>query len=186
MEAGIEQGPVSEVRNEALKSYHDVAKFNCGNESLNIFLQRHALTAPQQGLSQTWVFVGENGKVLAYFTLTLATVAKAQATLRVAKGMPNHPIPCVLLARLAVDQSVQGQGLGGVVLEIAMRKALSLGRRPTASDGTPGLPLRAMLVHAIDETAADFYRHHGFEPSPTDRNHLLVLLKDIETSFRGK
>lgn len=184
MEGSLSRDLMREIRNEALRPHHDVSAFDCGQGSLNVFLQRHALTAPRQGLSQTWVSVAGADKILAYYTLGLAMVTKAGATGRVAKGMPNYDIPCVLLARLAVDVSVQGQGLGGVVLEIAMRKALALGRGPEMKDGSPGLPLRAMLVHAIDEGAAGFYRHHGFETSPTDPNHLLLLLKDIEASFR--
>jgi GNAT superfamily N-acetyltransferase len=184
MEDRLTQDHAGEVRNQPLGPQHDVSAFDCGRDSLNAFLHRHALTAPQQGLSQTWVLVGPADKVLGYSTLGLATVTKIDATSRVAKGMPNYDIPCVLLARLAVDLSVQGQGLGGIILELALRKALALGRRPTMIDGTPGLPLRAMLVHAIDDTAAGLYRQYGFEPSPTAPNHLLMLLKDIEASFR--
>jgi GNAT superfamily N-acetyltransferase len=174
------------VRIEPLASRHDTRHFDCGRDSLNVFLQRHALTAPSQGLSQTWVTVSPAEKVLAFHTLAFAAVAKADATARVIKGMPNYDIPCVLLARLAVDRSMQGQGLGAFVLETALRKAVDLGRAPTMADHSPGLPIRAMLVHAIDATAADYYRHHGFEPSPTDSLHLFMLLKDIEASLRAR
>lgn len=184
MEGCLTKDLSCEVRSETLRPHHDVSAFDCGQGSLNVFLQRHALTAPSQGLSQTWVLVGDNGRVLAYHTLGLATVVARDATTRVTKGMPKYDIPCVLLARLAVDVSVQGQGLGGVVLENAMRKALALGRAPEKRDGSPGLPLRAMLVHAIDEQAAEFYRYHGFESSPSDPSHLLMLLKDMAVSFR--
>lgn len=180
----MDDGEISrEVRNEPLAPHHDVAAFECGIDSLDVFIRRHALMAPRQGLSQTWVTVASTGEVLAYHTLAIATVTKALATARLLKGMPNYDIPCVLLARLAVASRVQGEGLGGLVLEAAMRKALALGRTPHLADGGPGLPLRAMLVHALDAKAAAFYRHHGFEPSPTDPLHLLMLLKDIERSF---
>lgn len=185
MEGYIGLGRSSEVRNEPLNSQHHVSAFDCGRESLNIFLQRYALDAPRQGLSRTWVLSGNDGNVLAYFTLAASSVVKSEASPRVAKGMPDYGIPCLLLARLAVDRSVQGQGLGGVALEIVLRKALVLGRNPSMNDGTPGVPVRALLVHAIDDQAAHFYRHYGFESSPTDPNHLFLLLKDVEKSFRG-
>jgi len=166
-----------------LQAHHDVESFNCGVESLNSFLAHHALTAPRHGLSQTWVSVTDAGRIVAYHTLSIATVTRAEATPRLAKGMPNYDIPCVLLARLAVDRSMQGQGLGAMVLEAAMRKALALGHRPKLADGTPGLPVRALIVHALDAKAAGFYRHYGFEAFATEPLHLLMLLKDLALSL---
>ena len=171
------------VRSEVLAPHHDVASFDCRVASLNIFIQRHARNAPPQGLSQSWVLVDDDATVLAYYTLGIATVSRAAATTRVSKGMPNFGIPCCLLARFAVHRSFQGEGLGALMLQSAMAKAVRLGRGPRMIDDSPGLPLRAMLVHALDDRAAGFYRHHGFEPSPTDPLHLLVLLKDIKTSL---
>ena len=171
-------------RIEPLTSDHDVRQFDCGRESLNLFLHRYALMSKSQGLSQTWVAVAEPKQVLAYYTLGFVSIDREGATPRVGKGVPNYQIPCVLLARLAVDRSVQGQGIGGHVLETAMRRAVALGNASMASDNTPVPPLRAMLVHAIDETAAGFYRKYGFESSPTDPLHLLILLKDLRKSLR--
>lgn len=168
---------------ETLAPWHKTDDFDCGIESLNIFLRRHALNAPLQGLSQTWIGRGDNGKILGYYTLAVSVFTRSEATPRVGKGMPNYDIPCVLLARLGVDRAAQGQGFGRVILEQAMRKALLLGRQPKLVDGTPGLPLRALIVHALNDEAASFYRHHGFESSPTDPVHLLMLLKDIARSF---
>jgi GNAT superfamily N-acetyltransferase len=88
--------------------------------------------------------------------------------------MPRHPIPAVLLARLAVDRSVQGRGLGAFLLRDAMAHTLAAAAE---------LGIRVMLVHALDEAARDFYLHHGFEPSPTDPMNLQLLVKDIEASL---
>jgi GNAT superfamily N-acetyltransferase len=87
--------------------------------------------------------------------------------------MPQHPIPAALLARLAVDQSVQGRGLGAWLLRDAMLRTLS------ASDA---LAMRVLLVHAIDDQARGFYERHGFEPSPTDPFNLQLLLKDLRAA----
>lgn len=84
--------------------------------------------------------------------------------------MPQYPIPVVLLARLAVDRSVGGRGLGAWLLRDAMMRTL------TAAET---IGVRALLVHAIDEDARTFYRHHGLEPSPTDPLHPMILIKDI-------
>jgi GNAT superfamily N-acetyltransferase len=84
--------------------------------------------------------------------------------------MQRYPIPVVLLARLAVDHSVAGRGLGAWLLRDAMIRTL-------AASGTIGV--RAMLVHAIDQDARAFYHHHGPEPAPTDPLHLMILIKDI-------
>ncbi len=84
--------------------------------------------------------------------------------------MPQYPIPVVLLARLAVDTSVTGRGLGAWLLRDAMSRTL------TAAET---IGVRAMLVHAIDNHARDFYLRHGLERSPTDPLHLMILIKDI-------
>jgi GNAT superfamily N-acetyltransferase len=89
--------------------------------------------------------------------------------------MPQYPIPVVLLARLAVDVSVAKRGLGAWLLRDAVMRTL-------AASNTIGV--RAMLVHAIDEEARAFYLHHGFEPSPTDPLHLMILIKDIAKAIQ--
>jgi GNAT superfamily N-acetyltransferase len=88
--------------------------------------------------------------------------------------MPSHPIPAVLLARLAVDQSVQGHGLGSFLLRDATARTLAAAAE---------LGIRVMLVHALNQSARDFYAHHGFEPSRTDPMNLQLLVKDINASI---
>ena len=88
--------------------------------------------------------------------------------------MPRHPIPVVLLTRLAVDRSAQGHGLGAWLLRDAMLRTLAAATE---------LGIRAMLVHALDDNARNFYFRHGFEPSPTDRHNLQMLIKHIRASL---
>lgn len=164
---------------------HNVDQFTCGRPTLDSFLKKHALAAPAQGLSQTWIALSGFGQVLGYYSLALSTIDVSTATQRVAKGMPRFPIPVILLARLAVEESVQGQGLGRLLLLAAMEKAVKLGRVPIMADGEPGLPMRAMLVHALDEGAAQFYEHFGFRRSPSDQLHLMMILKEIEETLRA-
>jgi predicted N-acetyltransferase YhbS len=88
--------------------------------------------------------------------------------------MPRHPIPVVLLARLAVDKAVQGRGLGAFLLADAMRRTLSAAQT---------IGVRALLVHATDEGARSFYARFGFVESPTDPLHLMLLIKDLRASL---
>lgn len=89
--------------------------------------------------------------------------------------MPRHPIPAVLLARLAVDKSVQGCGIGAFLLRDAMARTYA---------ASTELGVRTLLVHAQNEAARDFYLHHAFEPSRTNPMNLELLVKDIEVSLR--
>ncbi len=169
--------PKITVRFEVLGRQHDVSAFDCGRDSLDTYLRDHALSAPAHGLGRSWVAVDDEHTVLAYYTLSLTTFVRAEAPSRVAKGMPAYPLPALLLARLTVSRAVQGQSLGLVSLDAAMKRAFTIARNPD------GLPVRALIVHAIDALAAEFYWKRGFESSPTNPRHLFMLMKDIEAYF---
>jgi GNAT superfamily N-acetyltransferase len=163
---------------EPLGPDHPLSGFNCGVDSLNTWLPKHARAAAASGSARTYVIEdAEQGRVIGYHALCAASVSRREASPRAQRGMPRHPIPAVLLARLAVDRSVQGHGLGSFLLRDAMARTLAAAAE---------LGIRVMLVHALDESARDFYMHHGFESSPTDPMNLQLLVKDIETSIGGK
>ena len=127
----------------------------------------------QSGSART--FVACRGKaVVGFYSLAFGSIEVKTATSRVAKGMPQHPIPIMLLARLAVDVSEQGNGIGKGMLKDAILRTLQV-----AEIGG----LRAILVHAKDFQAQDFYKKFGFESSPTNDLHLMMLLKDIRKSI---
>ena len=162
---------------EPLGVDHDIEAFDCGIESLNAWLKRHALQAAAAGSARTFVIVdNDQHRVVGYHALAAASIAHADATSRARKGMPRHPIPAALLARLAVDATVHGRGIGAWLLRDAMLRTLS------AADE---MGIRILLVHAIDENARSFYLRHGFEPSPTDVLNLQLLVKDLDASARG-
>ena len=162
---------------EPLGPDHVVEGFDCGQTSLNIWLMRHARQAAAVGSARTYVVVdAHQGRVVGYHALAAAALEREAATARIVKGMPQYPIPVVLLARLAVDLSVAGRGLGAWLLGDAMTRTL-------AAAETIGV--RAMLVHAIDQDTAAFYLRHGLEASPTDRRHLMILIKDIAASLNA-
>ena len=162
---------------EPLGPNHVLEGFDCGRASLNVWLARYASQAAAAGSARTYVVLDEQQKrVVGYHALTAAGLERDSATARIVKGMPQYPIPVVLLARLAVDLSVAGRGLGAWLLRDAMTRTL-------AAAETIGV--RAMLVHTIDQGAASFYRRHGLEASPTDPRHLMILIKDIAASLNA-
>lgn len=163
---------------------HDVSRFDCGKAPLNLFLQKYALGNQAGGAARTYVVVlardekGEtrSGRVVGYYSLTPAAAMPEEAPQRVMKGQAQHPVPCILLARLAVDESVQGRGLGPSLFRDALLRAFN------AHEQIGG---RAFLVHAMDEDARRFYARYNMLPSPTDPLHLFLLFKDIRALLAG-
>ena len=109
-------------------------------------------------------------EVVGYYSLVVGEVAYDDAPGRLGKGLARHPIPIMLLARLAVGATWQGRGIAAGMLKDAMRRTLQ------AADIAG---IRAFAVHAKDESARAFCEHFGFVPSPTDPLHLYVLIKDL-------
>jgi GNAT superfamily N-acetyltransferase len=154
---------------EPIGVHHQVAAFNCGAAPLDDYLAKHALTNHQAGTARTFVATTDSHIVVAYYSLAVAQVIYAEATPRMQKGTPRHPIPVVLLARLAVDRTMQGRGFGAALLKDAILRTLS------AADA---IGVRALLVHAKDEAAKAFYQRYEFDPLPGHPLHLVLLLKD--------
>lgn len=160
---------------EKLTKDHDVSKFDCGKASLNDWLKRFALTNQQSDSARTYV-LHRASRVVAYYSLSAGAVRKEESPLRVAKGLAQHPIGVILLARLAVDLGERGAGLGKALLADALSRAL---------DASDAIGARAVLVHAIDDQAAAFYRKFGFEPSPLDPKQLMLLMKDLRATLKS-
>jgi GNAT superfamily N-acetyltransferase len=157
---------------EPLTQDHIVGEFNCGKHtSLTEWLRRYALQSQQANSTRTYVVHRENC-VVGYYSLSASSVRKEDASERAAKYQPGHPIPVILLARLAVDKSEQNRGLGSALLKNALQRCLA---------GSREIGARAVLVHAIDRDAKSFYQHYGFEECPVSQLHLMLLIKDIET-----
>jgi len=155
-----------------LRVDHQVAGFTCGKEALDEWLVRRAAVSQLSGAARTYV-VEADQRVVGYFSLATASVAHADLTGRAKRNMPN-PVPAVLLTRFATDINHQGQGLGKAML----RSVLEQVKRAADAVGVV-----CILVHAKDEDAKSFYLRYGFEPSPTDPLHLILLLKDIPSSL---
>ncbi len=155
---------------EPLHSKSPLAGFDCGKHSLNDWLLRHALQAQGSGSARTFV-VSDGATVLGYYSLVVGHVEPIEAPERVRKGMGQYPIPVMVLARLAVSQTAQGQGIGVGLLQDAIRRTLNVAEQ---------VGIRALLTHPLDDDAARFYQRFGFEPSPLGQDQLLLLLKDAK------
>ena len=163
-------------RIEKLQRHHPVDHFDCGQEALNRFLGRYAFQNQQAEASQTYVaLVGE--EVVGFYTLVVAQVEYSDAPQRLAKGLARHPIPLMLLARLAVAATWQGKGLGSGLLKDAMLRTLQ------AADIAG---IRTIAVHAKDDDVRAFYQRFGFVPSPTDPYHMFVLVKDVRAILKQR
>ncbi len=158
---------------EALSSEHQLDEFDCGAPSLNDYLKRRAASDQSAEKSRTYV-VCRGSRVIGFFSLAAASVEPAEATARAVKGQGKQPIPAVLIGRLAVDSAEQGGRLGEALLLEALAKAAYAAHTIGA---------RVVLVHALDDRARAFYTRYGFEPSPTDPLHLMMLMKDIRKSI---
>lgn len=154
---------------EKLRREHVLDAFDCGKEELNNFLKRQAWNNQQAHSAQTYV-LAKDLAVLGYYSVAAGSVTHEEATERVRKGLARHPIPVILLARLAVDVSMQGRGIGPALLKDALLRVAS------AADT---IGARALLVHAKDDNAKGFYEHFNFESSPSDPYHLLLIMKDL-------
>jgi GNAT superfamily N-acetyltransferase len=159
---------------EKLQRTHSVENFTCGQPELDRFLVRHALQAQQANSSQTYVAISDK-EVVGFYTIVAGEVQHTQAPERVVKGMPRHPIPLLVLARLAVHTKAQGRGIGAGLLLNALGRTLQV---------ADIIGVRALAVHAKDDQAVAFYRHFGFTPSATDARHLFMIIKDIRLAAR--
>jgi GNAT superfamily N-acetyltransferase len=158
---------------EKLSRDHVVAGFDCGITALNVWLARFALVNQAAGTAQTYV-VHRSNTVVGYYAVTAGSVSRDDSPERVAKGLARHPVPVAMIGRLAVDQSEHGHGLGAALLKDALLRIVG------AADI---IGVRAVLVHAKDESARAFYQRFDFVPSPVDPLQMFLLMKDLRRAL---
>ena len=162
-------------RSEELRENHDRARFVSGNPALDAWLRDHALHASAMNTGRTFVWQIGDDVVVAYFTLAAHLVDRQAVSKRVGRGSPSV-IPAILLARLALDRSLQGEGLGAELLWDALSRAVAANRQAAA---------RLVVVDAVDAGAGSFYRHFGFEPIPDNELRLVQKLSSIEAGLEA-
>ncbi|MGA2530299.1 MAG: GNAT family N-acetyltransferase [Acidimicrobiales bacterium] len=155
---------------QLLSSEHVLTGFDCGKPALNDWLVRRSLGNQPGGTSRTWVVTEvETQYVVAFYASSTASVLQSSAPKRLGRNQPEE-LPAILLGRIGVDAKHKGRGLGAALLKHFMLKAIEVA-------GTVGV--RLVLVHAKDEEAKSFYRHHGFVESPVDPMTMMVLIGDM-------
>lgn len=156
-------------RPEPLRGKHRLEGFSSGDEALDSWLLRRARHAEAAGSARTFVTTGE-GRVVGYYALAIGQVEAEDATERLLKGQPAmRPVPVLVLARLAIDKEHQQKGVGRSLLQDALLRCNVV---------SESVGVRAVVAHAHPD-AAGFYDHFGFEESPTDPLHRILLLKDL-------
>ncbi len=161
------------------KNTQDIKAFDCGKPKMNTFLSRFAFKHSKLGLSSTWVVLeqvdsmqnNQKSKIAAYYTLASSIVIKSGIPTQ--QSLPHYPIPVVLLARLAVDNKYQGDGLGAKLLVTALRHAVELTNQ--------GLPAYGLVLDVLDDDALSFYRYFDFfEPFTDDPIRLFIGMDSIK------
>ncbi|GMU40763.1 MAG: N-acetyltransferase GCN5 [Chloroflexota bacterium] len=164
--------PLSDV--EPIAAHHLVEAFDCGVPELTEWLQRFALTSHRSDSARVYV-VHRDQRVAGYYALATGAVLKEEAPGRIGRGLGAHPIPVILLARLAVDEREQGHGIGTLLLRDALIRVAG------AADI---IGARALLIHAQNEAARTWYlRQAEFDPSPVDPLQLMLLMKDLRRAI---
>lgn len=157
---------------EPLARRHSRRGFDCGVESLNVFLRSHAGQNARKDISRTYVATPEDSDevVVGYYTISSGSVAFVNVPDDLAKRLPSYPVPTALLGRLAVDVRFQGRGLGGVLLVDALKRIGGLAEQ---------VGIHAVAVGALDDQAARFYKAHGFILLLDDAHHLFLPMATI-------
>lgn len=149
---------------------HQIDAFSCGESVLDEWLKRRALANQGSGASRTFVVANHENQVLGYYALAAGAIAHREASRSIRQNMPD-PVPVMVLARLAVDTKAKEMKLGAALLQDALKRCVLVSRNTG---------VRAMLVHALNDKARQFYEHYGFKASPA---HPLTLMLPIHQSL---
>lgn len=154
-----------------LDTAHDRAVFDCGQVMLNEWLRDRAGQFDRRDLSRTFVATRSgDARVVGYYAISTHRVVYESLPAAEAKGLPRLDVPVVLLGRLAVDLTVQGQGLGALLLVDALRRSLHISEQ---------IGIRAVEGDPIDESARNFYLKFGFRPLLDEPRHLFLPMHEI-------
>ena len=154
------------VAPQPLTSSHSCTDFSSGERVLDDWLKRRAIINQASGASRTFVVADKDLRVWGYYALAAGAVSHQLATGGIRRNMPD-PIPVMVLGRLAVDLRAQGNKLGGSLLQDAVNRAIIVAQNTG---------VRALLVHALSESAKRFYEYYGFQASPADPLILMLRL----------
>lgn len=158
---------------EKLQAHHINDDFDCGLDPLNIWLKKRALSNQQRGFSVVMI-VHENNRIVGYYSLAPTAIMANQLPRNIRTGQPPNPVPCLLLGQLATDKNFKGQGIGLGLLRHALERCVQ---------GAHLIGGRAVVVHAINSQAAEFWLKQDFIPSTDNPLTLLRPIQDIALSL---
>ena len=151
---------------EPLRAEHALEGFICGESVLDEWLKRRASANQASRASRTFVVTNAERQVMGYYALARGAVVPVDAAAGVRRNMPEL-IPVLVLGRLAVDQRARGMKLGAALLKDAVNRSMAVSQHAG---------VRALLVHALNERAKDFYLKYGLSVSPTDAMTLMLRM----------
>lgn len=149
--------------------------FHSGSVALDRYFHSQVTQDIKRNITACLIASAEDGRVAAFYTLASASILLNDLPPDITRKLPRYPsVPAVRMGRLAVDQSFQGQGLGGAMLADALQRSVAA-----------EIAAYALLVDAKDEQAAEFYAHHGFIALPQQTLTLFLPLASVQTLTRS-
>ena len=145
--------------------------FSCGEPALDEYLKRYAKANEKKRISRNFILPGEDGQAIGYYTLCMAQVKFDELPEEFQSGLPHYPIPAARLCRLAVDQSMQGNGLGEHLLMDAINRVHIADKMVAAF---------ALLVDAKNTKAKRFYQKYDFKPMKDQDLKLFIPLDTLK------
>ena len=159
---------------EPIAAHHETEPFSCGKPALDIWLKTRGL-ANQRNRFAAVMIVHEANRIAAFYALAPTAILPAAMPRSLRTGQPPNPVPCLLLGQIATDEKWAGQGVGTALLAHALRRCVR------AAELIGG---RALVVKAIDDEAAEFWKRRGFRPSRDDEKVLFRSIADIAEALR--
>ncbi len=166
---------VSLSKPRPISAKDEISHFDCGEHSLNDWLTKRALKNQVSGASRCFVVCNDD-QVVGYYTISAGAVSRELTLKSMQRNMPN-PLPVLLLGRLAIDRSFHNAGLGSALLRDAMLRAVHVSYEAG---------IFAILVHALSESAKQFYLSRGFIESPIQPMTLIMTLNTIKSVLAEK
>ncbi len=160
---------IDALRIEPISKLHNRKDFKCNKKPLTQYLHRYARQNDENNIAKTFVAVDGDNKVLGYYSLSTSSIEFEELPEEFTKRLPGYPIPAALIAKLAVDSDVDGQGLGSKLLIEALQNILTVSEE---------MAVKVVLVDAIDEEAKGYYLHFGFIELPEKADVILCELCD--------
>ena len=157
---------------EPLNNFHDRPGLKCGVESLDNYLKRQAGQDVKRHISRAYIAVQieKPKKIIGYYTLSSLSIELKQLPEKLIKKLPKYPIPAVLIGRLAVDKTAQGNGIGKMLLVDAIKRTIAI---------SDEIAIYAIVVDAIIDEAISFYRQFGFKSLGEKTHRLFLPLKSV-------